>query len=113
MRAYTVELDITDIETSAYQNFLDYIRNDRTRTKYSSDLKKFLDLIPDKIYEDKNITSTDKTEAFVTLVRADVKTGKSIVNAYVRELKKRIEDDSISPSRVLNLIKPIKTYLEK
>jgi len=93
LRAYTVELDISDIETTAHQNFLDYIRNDKTKTKYSNDLKKFLDLIPDKIYEDNDIVSTDKTEAFVTLVRADVKTGKSIVNAYVRELKKKIEDD--------------------
>jgi len=44
-----LKLDISDIETSAYQNFLDYIRNEKTRTKYSNDLKKFLDLIPDKI----------------------------------------------------------------
>ena len=103
-----MKLDITDIETSAYQNFLDYIRNEQTRTKYSSDLKKFLDLVPDKIYKDNNIEFTDKTEAFVTLVRADVKVGKSIIKAYVRELKKKIDDDSISPSRVLNLIKPLK-----
>jgi len=83
-----MELDITDIEVSAHQNFLDYIRNDKTRIKYSSDLKKFLDLIPDKIFQDNNIIFDDKTEAFVTLVSADVKLGKSIINAYVRELKK-------------------------
>ncbi|MEK0352727.1 MAG: integrase [Nitrosopumilus sp.] len=103
-----MKLDISDIETSAYQNFLDYIRNEQTRIKYSSDLKKFLDLVPDKIYKDNDIEFTDKTEAFVTLVRADVKVSKSIIKAYVRELKKKIDDDSISPSRVLNLIKPIK-----
>jgi hypothetical protein len=77
-----VELDITDIESSAHQNFLDYIRNDKTRIKYSSDLKKFLDLIPDKIFQDKKIIFTDKTEAFVTLVRTDVKLGKPIINAW-------------------------------
>ncbi|MEK0343494.1 MAG: hypothetical protein QQN58_07545 [Nitrosopumilus sp.] len=71
-----MKLDISDIETSAYQNFLDYIRNEQTRIKYSSDLKKFLDLVPDKIYKDNDIESTDKTEAFVTLVRADVKVSK-------------------------------------
>ncbi len=92
MRAYTVELDISDIETTAHQNFLDYIRNDRTRIKYSSDLKKFLDLIPDKIFQDNDIIFDDKTEAFVTLVRADVKLGKSIINAYVRELKTKYAD---------------------
>ena len=87
-----MKLDISDIETSAYQNFLDYIRNEQTRIKYSSDLKKFLDLVPDKIYKDNDIEFTDKTEAFVTLVRADVKVGKSIIKAYVRELKKKIDD---------------------
>ncbi len=75
-----MKLDITDIETSAYQNFLDYIRNDKTKIKYSNDLKKFLDLIPNKIYKDNDITSTDKTEAFVTLVRADVKVGAVLVS---------------------------------
>ena len=104
-----LKLDISDIETTSHQNFLDYIRNDKTRLKYSSDLQKFLDLVPDKIYKDNDIEFTDKTKAFVTLVRADVKVGKSIIKAYVRELKKKIDDDSISPSRVLNLIKPIKT----
>jgi N-methylhydantoinase A len=103
-----MKLDITDVETSSHQNFLDYIRNDKTRIKYSSDLQKFLDLIPDKIFQDKKIDCTDKTEAFVTLVRTDVKLGKSIINAYVRELKKKVDDESISPARVLNLIKPIK-----
>jgi len=87
-----VKLDISDIETTAHQNFLDYIRNDRTRIKYSSDLKKFLDLIPDKIFQDNDIIFDDKTEAFVTLVRADVKLGKSIINAYVRELKTKYAD---------------------
>ncbi len=87
-----MKLDISDIETTAHQNFLDYIRNDRTRIKYSSDLKKFLDLIPDKIFQDNDIIFDDKTEAFVTLVRADVKLGKSIINAYVRELKTKYAD---------------------
>ena len=86
-----MKLDITDVETSSHQNFLDYIRNDKTRIKYSSDLQKFLDLIPDKIFQDKKIDCTDKTEAFVTLVRTDVKLGKSIINAYVRELKKKVD----------------------
>jgi len=103
-----MELDITDPDLSSHQNFLDYIRNDKTRIKYSSDLQKFLDLIPDKIFQEKNIDYADKTEAFVTLVREDVKLGKSIINAYVRELKKKVDDDIISPARVLNLIKPIK-----
>ena len=96
-----MKLDITDVETSSHQNFLDYIRNDKTRIKYSSDLQKFLDLIPDKIFQDKKIDAADKTEAFVTLVRTDVKLGKSIINAYVRELKKKVDDESISPSRVI------------
>jgi len=103
-----MKLDISDVENSAYQNFLDSIRNDRTRTKYSKDLQKFLDLIPNKIFEEKNIDFTDKTQAFVTLVENDVKLGKSIINAYVRELKKKVEDEEISPARVLNLIKPLK-----
>lgn len=108
IRTYSVKLDISDIEESAHQNFLDYIRNDRTRKKYSNDLQKFLDLIPDKIFQESNIDPTDKTEAFVTLVRKDVKTGKSIINAYIRELKKNVDDGSLSSHRVLNLIKPIK-----
>ena len=103
-----MKLDLSDIETSANQNFLDYIRSDVTRKKYSRDLKKFLDLIPDKIFQEYNIDHADKTEAFVMLVRTDVKISKTIIKSYIRELKKRIDDDSISPARVLNLVKPIK-----
>ncbi|AFS81141.1 integrase family protein [Candidatus Nitrosopumilus koreensis AR1] len=103
-----MKLDISDVKSSAFQNFLDYIRNEKTRKKYTNDLQKFLDLIPDKIFEEKKIDTTDKTEAFVALVRDDVKIGKSIINAYVRELKKKVDSKEISPARVLNLIKPIK-----
>lgn len=70
-----MKLDISDVESSANQNFLDYIRNEKTRRKYSKDLEKFLELIPDKIYQERKIDTTDKTEAFVTLVR-DLKTIK-------------------------------------
>jgi len=108
---YTMELKISDIETSAKQNFLDYIRNDKTRIKYTNDLDKFIELIPAEIFHDNNITCNDKTEAFVILIQQDIKLGKQIVTAYVRELKKKIDDDSISPARVLNLIKPIKALL--
>ena len=60
-----MKLNITDIESTAYQNFIDYIRNPKTKLKYISDLKKFLDLIPSQIYKDNDIVFTDKTEAFV------------------------------------------------
>ena len=65
-----MKLDISDIETSAYQNFLDYIRNEKTRIKYSSDLKKFLDLVPDKIYKDNDIEFTDKTDTKICKYRS-------------------------------------------
>ena len=103
-----MELNIDDIESSAHQNMLDYVRNEQTRKKYDSDLKRFLELVPGTYYEKYNIDSSDKTEAFVTLTKQDVKVSKKIINAYVRELKKKIENDEISVSRVLNLIKPIK-----
>ena len=70
-----MKLDVIDDKLSAHQNFLDYIRNDHTRRKYSNDLQKFLDLIPDKIFEENNIDVTDKMQAFVDLVNADVKVG--------------------------------------
>lgn len=103
-----MELNIDDIESSAHQNLIDYIRNDQTRTKYIRDLQKFLDLVPTKIYEENNITFTDKTEAFVILTKRDVIVSKNIIKAYVRELKKKIENNELSTARVLNLIKPIK-----
>ena len=78
-----MKLDISDVESSTEQNFFDYIRNDRTRIKYSSDPQKFLDLIPDKIFQENNIDVDDKTEAFVTLVREDVKLGKSISKTWL------------------------------
>jgi hypothetical protein len=103
-----MKLDITSVDSLTHQNFLDYIRSDKTRINYSSDLQKFLDLIPNKIFQESNIDVNDKTEAFVTLVKEDVKLDKSIINAYVRELKKKVENKTISPARLLNLIKPIK-----
>jgi len=72
MCAYVVELDIKDVNESDHQNFLDYINNDVTKRKYSNDLKKFLDLIPSKIYQDNDIIFADKIQAFVDLVRKDV-----------------------------------------
>ncbi len=75
-----MKLDLIDIESSAHQNFLDYIRNDKTQKKYGSDLKRFVDLIPSKIYQENNTEFKDKTEAFVTLTNLDVKISKSIIN---------------------------------
>jgi hypothetical protein len=83
-----MKLDITDVESSAEQNFLDYIRNDRTRIKYSSDLQKFLDLIPDKIFQDNDIDVTDKIEAFVTLVRTNSNFGYASNNARTIIIKR-------------------------
>ena len=108
-----MELKIEEIKSSAYQNFTDYIRNDKTRINYQRDLVKFLELIPGQIYTDNKITISGKAhqnmaDDFVTLVSQDIVLGKSIINAYVRELKKKIENKVISPARVRNLIKPIK-----
>ncbi len=46
-----MKLEITDVEVTAYQNFVDSIRDKETFRKYNSYLKLFLDLIPNEMYK--------------------------------------------------------------
>ena len=46
-----MKLEINDVEETAYQNFIDSIRDKETFRKYNSYLKLFLDLIPNEMYK--------------------------------------------------------------
>jgi len=113
-----VELKITDIETEAYQNFVDSIRNKKTLRKYNSYLKYFLELIPNEMYKkylEHDIKSREISElagCFVEIAQKNIKFCKSIIKSYVRDLKQQIEEKKISAGTAKNRLKPIKSLLK-
>ena len=55
-----MKLKLENIQNDPYQNFIAYLPNDQTRSKYIEILKKFLDAIPTEIFEKKlKSTKTD------------------------------------------------------
>jgi len=112
-----MEIKLEDIEGDAYQNFIDSIRNKETFRKYNSYLNHFLQLIPNDMYKrylDYEPSSRDVQElatCFTTIAQKNVKISKSIIQAYVRDLKKQIEEKTLSAGTAKNRLKPIKALL--
>ena len=110
-----IELDMT--ESDAYANFLGSIRGSETRRGYTRNLRKFLSLIPDRIFakcagaapESRGVE--DLADAFVRLAKNDIGAAKSIIKSYVRETNREVEQGQLSPNTVPNRIKPIKALL--
>ncbi len=107
-----------DIEGDAYQNFVDSIRDKETFRKYNSYLNHFLQLIPNNMYkkylgyEPHSREVETLSGAFTEIALKNVKTAKSIIKAYARDLKKQLEEKKISPSTAKNRLKPIKALLK-
>jgi len=112
-----LEIKLEDIEGDAYQNFIDSIRNTETFRKYNSYLHHFLQLIPNDMYkryltyEPRSREVQDLATCFTEIAQKNVKIAKSIIQAYVRDLKKQIEDKTISAGTAKNRLKPIKALL--
>jgi len=47
-----MEIKLDNIREDPYSNFLDYINSPETKRMYVRNLRKFLDLIPNKIFEE-------------------------------------------------------------
>lgn len=110
---FLMEITVEDIEGDAHQNFIDYNRSPKTLKVYKLYLYKFLDIIPNDIFTKylQQEASTDyqiKTVQFVKLSKKNIELTKLIVQAYVRELKAKVEAGEVKPSNIKNRLKPIK-----
>ena len=124
-----MELDIIDVESSAHQNFVDYIRNPKTLKKYESDLKRFLDLIPSKIYQENKQTG-DLQKAIINV--ADIELKENIIEPLkshsishsseiiVNSLWNSFKEEENTPSKLYleriarkAMIETMQYYLEK
>ncbi|MBS1268516.1 MAG: hypothetical protein MAG458_01245 [Nitrosopumilus sp.] len=112
-----MKIELKDIDESSYSNFLDSIRNAGTKRGYVRNLRKFLNLIPNNIYEEYLGTTPESREiecladSFTRLAKKDIKVTKSIIKSYIKEINKEVESGVISPNTVSNKIKPIKALL--
>jgi len=112
-----MEIKLEDIEGDAYQNFKDSVRNKETFRKYNSYLNHFLQLIPNDMYkryltyEPRSREVQELATCFTEIAQKNVKVAKSIIQAYVRDLKKQIEEKTISAGTAKNRLKPIKALL--
>jgi len=113
-----VKLEINDTKTTAYQNFVDSIRDKETFRKYNSYLKLFLDLIPNEMYkqylqhEPRSRELSDLAFAFTEIAQKNVKNTKGIIQAYTRNLKEQVDSGKLSPATVKNRLKPIKALMK-
>lgn len=108
---------INEVE-DPYQAFLDSIKNKETLRKYRNHLHRFLKLVPNEIYQNvlgktpKNDSIETLSEFFVELGRNNAKIAQSIIAAYVKEARKKVEQNSISPTTFPTYIKPIRRLLD-
>lgn len=106
-----MELTLENIKNDPYQNFVEYLSNDQTRERYLTTLKKFLNVIPKKIFEE-NLQKSGETvpelaTLFVELAKKDGDLVKRIIHAYVRELKNDQKTNNTKNSTLKNQLKPI------
>jgi len=110
-------IELEDISENIYDNFLESMRSSETRRMYVRNLRKFLNLIPNNIFEEylnelpKSRKIEDLAASFTNLAKKDINTTKQIIKSYVKEINKEVEERKISPNTVKNRIKPIKALL--
>ncbi len=112
-----MKIELTTMNENTCVNFIESIRSPQTKRNYTRDLKVFLNLIPNNIYEDYDIKSPKSHEledlytSFVNLAKKDTSIIKTIIKSYVSEIKKKVESKELNPNSVSNRIKPIKVLL--
>ena len=110
-------IELEDSRENPYENFLESMRSSETKRMYVRNLKMFLNLIPNNIFEDylgespKSRKIEDLAASFTSLAKKDINATKQIIKSYIKEIKKEVEAGKISPSLVKNRIKPIKALL--
>ena len=115
-----MEISITAIRSveDPYQAFVDSIKNSETRRKYTNLLHHFLKLVPNSIYEEYlGKTPEDNTKEtlckfFVDLADTNPKLAHNVIAAYVKEIRIKFENESLSPNSFSNYIKPIRRLLD-
>ena len=115
-----MELTLESIQEidDPYQAFVDSIKNSETLRKYDNRLCDFLKLVPTSVYleclgeiPDNNNKET-LSKFFVKLSEKDPKLSQNIVVAFIKEIRKKVEDGTISPNTFPNYIKPIRRLLD-
>ncbi|PJC49752.1 MAG: hypothetical protein CO032_08275 [Nitrosopumilales archaeon CG_4_9_14_0_2_um_filter_34_16] len=106
-------IELENVGENVYDNFLDSMRSSETKRMYVRNLRRFLNLIPNNIFEEylgnspKSREIEDLSTSFTKLAKKDINATKQIVKSYVKEIKKEVEEGKISPNTVKNRIKPI------
>ena len=115
-----MELTLESIQKvdDPYQTFVDSIKNSETLRKYDNRLCDFPKLVPTSVYlehlgipPDNNSKETLST-LFVKLSEKDPKLSQNIIAAFIKEIRKKVEDGTISPNTFPNYIKPIRRLLD-
>jgi len=110
-------IELEDIGENVYDNFLESMRSSETKRTYVRNLKIFLNLIPNNIFEDylgespKSREIKDLAESFTNIARKDTAATKQIIKSYIKEIKKEVEKGNLSPNSTKSRINPIKALL--
>jgi len=113
----TSVIELESISENVYDNFLESMRSSETRRMYVRNLKQFLNLIPNNIFEEylgespKSRETEELAASFTNIAKKDINATKQIIKSYVKEINKEVEEGKISPNTVKNRIKPIKALL--
>ena len=115
-----MEIPLESIEEveDPYHAFVDSIKNSETLRKYDHRLQDFLRLVPDSLYLEylgKSPKDNSKEELslfFVKLAEHNSKLAQNIIAAFIKEVRKKVEDESLSPNTFPNYIKPIRRLLD-
>lgn len=115
-----MEISLDDIknESTAYQKFLDGIKNPQTLRKYKNALNQFLQILPSKVYDEMlGRTPDDRTpqtlaKFFVELAREKPDVVLKIIAQFVKKEVELVEQGKLSPNTLPNHVKPIKALLD-
>lgn len=113
-----ITLDSIYKQEDPYQAFLDSIKSKETLRKYKNHLHRFLKSISKSIYENYlgYVPKSDEIDVlarcFVELGRRDPTLVQNIIAAFIKEDKKKVEQNEISPNTFPTHIKPIRKLLD-
>jgi len=109
--------NIAEVE-DPYHAFVDSIKNSETLRKYDRRLEHFLKLVPNSLYLEHLVESPDDdskeilSKYFVRLAENNSKLTQNIVAAFIKEVRKKVEEGIMSPNTFPNYIKPIRRLLD-
>ncbi len=111
-----ISLEDVENETDPYKFFLDSIKSKDTLRKYKSSLGHFLKAVPTGVFEGTEYVKCQEVGSlammFANLARKDPDLAKKILTAYVKQMRKLVEEGKMSANTLPNYVKPIKAFLE-